>query len=294
MDRPALLLYLQNIRDLEVTKYRIYSKWEKEKQHYQREMAKCDVKPSYQDKPEFEYVGAGCLFYFFIIEAIGLSLGIFVMASMKASGWTAFMVIGALFFWILVLINKPVNRKDQESIYQSQVNDVEEYNKRQDDIVQEATIKYNELLHQRNELAKKYKSSYDHVNGVLNQFYSMNILPSQYRNVASAIYIYDYMSSSQASLEDTLVHEHMENGIQRIQSRLNQMMRRLDDVIYETRCIRDDNRANIEQVITKNNQMLKELQSAAISTQDAAQYAELAANYSKANAYFSLANYFKG
>jgi uncharacterized protein (UPF0305 family) len=121
----------------------------------------------------------------------------------------------------------------------------------------------------------------------------MNILPNPYRNLASVLYIYDYMSSSSATLEDTLIHEHMENGIQRLEAKLDIVIDRMGDMLYETRCMRAENRRNIQTTIDQNNRMLESLQESNQNTADAAQYARLAANYSKANAYFSLANYLK-
>ncbi|MCD8117125.1 MAG: hypothetical protein LUE21_08465 [Oscillospiraceae bacterium] len=134
-----------------------------------------------------------------------------------------------------------------------------------------------------------YNGERSKVQQLLADFYGMNILANQYRNLAAVCYIYDYMSSSQASLEDTLIHEHMENGIQRLEAKLDSIIVRLEDIVYETRCLR----RNSERTIEQNNNMLTSLQQTERNTMEAAQYAQLSANYSRANAYFSLATYLK-
>ena len=128
---------------------------------------------------------------------------------------------------------------------------------------------------------------------LLLSFYNMNVIPLEYRNVTAMCYIYDYMSTSQATLAEALLHEKLENGIQRIESRLNIMLDYLDNVLYETRCIRAENQVAVERIINQNNQMLKKMETAAQNTAEAAEYAQLASNYAHANAYFSLANYLK-
>ena len=127
----------------------------------------------------------------------------------------------------------------------------------------------------------------------MDDFYSMNIVPLQYRNLKAICYIYDYMSTSQATLEETLYHEHMESGIQRLEDKLDIIAEQVEMVLYETRCMRQENKASVERIINQNSGMLNHLKNIERNSADAALYAELSANYSKANAYFSVANYLK-
>lgn len=59
------------------------------------------------------------------------------------------------------------------------------------------------------------------VNTLLEEAYSFNIIPSQYRSLAYILYIYDYLSTSSQSLESALLHSHIEDGVQRISKQLN-------------------------------------------------------------------------
>lgn len=79
---------------------------------------------------------------------------------------------------------------------------------------------------------KYLESEYNKVNSLLTSYYNQNILASQYRNLPALIYIYDYMSTSQESFRDTLIHEHMENGIRKILDRLDTIISQNEAIIF--------------------------------------------------------------
>ena len=145
----------------------------------------------------------------------------------------------------------------------------------------------NEILIKKDDYEKYMKGQYVTVSNLLNDYYNMNLLPNPYRNLASVYYIYDYMSSSQESLQDTFVHEHMENGIQRIISKLDYIIEQNEQIIFSNRILESQN----ESIKQQNCNMLSSLENIENNSVLCAQYAELAANYTKANAYFSLASY---
>lgn len=133
------------------------------------------------------------------------------------------------------------------------------------------------------------RKEYEKVNALLADNYNLNILANPYRNLASVYYIYDYMSSSQETLRDTLIHEHMENGIQRILEKLDYIIDQNQEIIFQNRILESQNR----EVINQNKKMLNNLRNIESNTNITAQYAEIAANYSGATAYFALADYLK-
>lgn len=155
---------------------------------------------------------------------------------------------------------------------------------------QEAKIKEAENLKEGwKERAAFWEKEKAKVLSLLGEYYDLNIIPSQYRNIASIYYIYDYMSTSNVSLEETLIHEHMENGIQRIVERLDYVINQNYEIIMQNRRLEVVN----QQILQANQQMLKQLENIEEQAYLATQYAELAANYSEAAAYFSLADYLK-
>lgn len=164
--------------------------------------------------------------------------------------------------------------------------------------------KQNETLQQ---LAQSYRSVINRFTGplkkelamadtVLKKAYSHNIIPGPYRNLASICYIYHYMSTSQASLKDTLLHAHIEGGIQRITARLDAFMKRNEELILTARRIQ----YNTEQQLAQNQQLLQTLrqnlsaqQRTAQNVQELSQYAKIAATNTQTCAFFQMATYFQ-
>ena len=300
MNRNALLLYLRNVRDLEIAKAKIVALWDHNNRDLDSKMEECQTIPQLKSVTPLVYEEPSGVFWFFAINAVLDCLSMFVIpivANGEMGGMGAFFVFifmfGAILFGTLAYKCYPPSKKKQLEEWREKRNKIDKYNARQRLLARKNKERLSSLKTYKATTDSHYESEYKKVCNLLAQFYSMNILASQYRNCASVVYIYDYMATSQASLEDTLIHEHMEDGIQRLEVKLDQVLDRLDDVVYETRCLRSDNKAGIQRTIEQNNQMLKQLQEVSRNSQEAAQYAELASNYSKANAYFSLANYFK-
>ena len=121
----------------------------------------------------------------------------------------------------------------------------------------------------------------------------MNIIPVQYRNLASVIYLSDYMNSCEESFQMALLSTQIEEGIRRIERKLDAIASLLVQQIYETRCLRAENKVAHDRMDKQNRQMLDRLSSVEKYSSDAAKYAQLSSNYSKASAYFSLATYLK-
>lgn len=306
MDRNALLLYLQNVRDLEIAKYDLNKRYQSDYSAYVKRKSFLNSKPKQYTSPERpdKHLGSKTLtligsLSFLLLPVVGF-IGLFTdpeeFAPLLSEPFMIFMfliciIVGvALFFAFMRIIT--VEKKEIQQWKQDVVNtkatniqNAADYENRKSSLPALERDWTNKVHWYQKELQK--------ANDLLNSFYRMNILPNQYRNLPSVLYIYDYMSSSSATFEDTLIHEHMENGIQRLKAKLNSIIGQPEDILYETRCIRAENQGAIERTIQQNNQMLQSLQQTEQNTLASAQYAELSANYSKANAYFSLATYLK-
>ena len=85
-----------------------------------------------------------------------------------------------------------------------------EYNSREAKIRQ--IEKEKELKAQQEECElKKNKAILSDIENQLLSVYSLNIIPSQYRTLEAAIYIYDFMATSRETLKDTLFHLDFKN-----------------------------------------------------------------------------------
>lgn len=296
MNREALLLYLRNVRDLEVSRYWLRVRFQREKGNKDNQRASL-LKTNYCAMPnelkKNDYFG--CCFWFCVVFAllgIILIMGMMIMEDYHDADDAGFIVsvtvLGIMGFGgvAIAILSSYKNDKD---VYLLESKATEEHNRKEKLREVKNLAVLSELETSWNSRCAWYKQENQKLDNLLNDFYNMNILATQYRSLSAVCYIYDYMSTSQATLEDTLVHEHMEDGIRRLEEKLDCVISKIEDVVYETRCIRQ----NSEQMMVQNNHMLDSLQRAEENTLQAAQYAQLSANYNKANAYFSLATYLK-
>ena len=278
MERNALLLYLKNIRDLEFAQIKIQQRINEYNSSFSKKIdSLCQTDyATLPEKPSKHTNGP-----FLILLGIGLELLCVYMTFLFLS-MTAISI-----FLIHLGANKIKSAKDELKEYEQLLPACIEHNKNEDIRLEKNQQLINEILIKKDDYEKYMKGQYVTVSNLLNDYYNMNLLPNPYRNLASVYYIYDYMSSSQESLQDTFVHEHMENGIQRIISKLDYIIEQNEQIIFSNRILESQN----ESIKQQNCNMLSSLENIENNSVLCAQYAELAANYTKANAYFSLASY---
>ena len=298
MDRKVLLLYLKDIRDLEFAKYKIDMIYADEQRKYYETMNELqdyktvEIPDEKKDNWSSEsYIG--CLIGF-----IGLFMELiaFMQEGVKFFDFgdaPVGLMVFALIFWNVICVglimfsiasvqnSAKANKEDIENRkrYNQEVKLANERNR-------EMKPKVNYQWRKRSAYLKSEKSK---VEALLQNYYGLNILANPYRNLASVYYIFDYMSSCQDSLKETLIHEHMENGIQRILEKLDDVIRSNEEMILRTRVLESHSKRIIEQ----NEELLKSAERMNESNDLIVENTALIANYSKVNAYFSLANYLK-
>ena len=299
MDRTALLLYLKNVRDLEVARNIIGSMYNHDKQAYESNVMaiKKKMNPVY-DLPDFKYEPRGGCFFFsafmvimYIICAVAIGYLIAKSGSDSGSWVLMLMIFGAIFFGVIMKNNDPGSKQSQEKAYKEEIDALRNSNEIAS--AQNAVISKDIDSLYQNWLKKDdyYKKEYSKTTEILQDFYAMNIIPLQYRKLSAVCYLYDYMNSCQESFQMALLSTQLEEGIRRIEAKLNTVIDLVRENIIETRLLREENRRQVEKTISQNSQMLNHLKSIESNSYEASQYAKLASNYSKANAYFSLANY---
>lgn len=291
MNRKALLLYLREIRDLEFAKHRIKNIYGSEQQRYGQKLNSLKRK-EYVTMPDKPIVSTILLVVLGAFMIFGGIIGIIFMIFGETIAGTAETIFWIVPFGIVILMGVAafVSVVQGWLEYFKKVKAVKRHN-----VEEKVRIHNNSVLLQQtnqawNERAKYLKNELDKVNSLLKDYYGLNILANQYRNLASVYYIYDYMSSSQETFKDTLMHEHMENGIQRILEKLDYIIEQNQEIIFQNRIAE----ANSHKVLQQNEDMLNNLQRIESNTSSASHYAEVASYYSKANAYFSVAKYLSG
>lgn len=122
--------------------------------------------------------------------------------------------------------------------------------------------KENELKAWQEEIAlTKNRNILSNIENQLLNAYSLNIIPSQYRTLEAAIYIYDFMATSRETLKDTLFHldfknvtEHM-RGINRQLLANEAILKSINGSLSSLYC---QNR-EIQRAIEKSNALLKNI-----------------------------------
>ncbi len=298
MDRKVLLLYLKDIRDLEFAKYKIDMIYADEQRKYYETMNELQDYKTVEIPDEKKDNWSSDSYIGFLIGFAGLFMELiaFMQEGVKLFDFgdvPVGLAVFALIFWNVICVglimfsiasvqnSAKANKEDIENRkrYNQEVKLANERNR-------EMKPKVNYQWRKRSAYLKSEKSK---VEALLQNYYGLNILANPYRNLASVYYIYDYMSSCQDSLKETLIHEHMENGIQRILEKLDDVIRSNEEMILRTRVLESHSKRIIEQ----NEEILKSAERMNESNDLIVENTALIANYSKVNAYFSLANYLK-
>ncbi|MCD8147743.1 MAG: hypothetical protein LUD84_10810 [Clostridiales bacterium] len=375
INRDALILYLRDLRDLEMARYHIKNMIAREEAAYQKtdaqlqkDLQKALQSPNFdfwefQPEREQNYSWKGSTGVCILGIIVGTILFVVsipgIQSGSSSSNFFLFEFIGGLvllFFSLLmtvgvimvvscvVVIIKDISgeRKYREELEKTNA-EIRARNRENEERARQHNAEERERKEQYTQHCAESKKKYarlrvknqqkwgkrkqflegerDRVKGLLDDAYGENILPAPYRQLAPLYYIYDYMSTSRVSFEDTLMHEHMESGFQRILARLDKIVENEAEEIFHLRRMEAQN----EKMIAQNEDMLVALEMINNSIQDsslrmnatlggirdntyqtsryaqqtsqyaqqASQYAGIAATYSAANVYFSWANYLK-
>ncbi len=91
------------------------------------------------------------------------------------------------------------------------------------------------------------------INKLLEEAYSFNLIPLQFRELPYIIYIYDYVSTSQQTLENALLHSHIEKAVKQITAKLDVIIAQNMQVISLLKYNLLATYANTAQMITLTN-----------------------------------------
>ena len=307
MDRVALVFYLENVRDLDVVKYKIKQLWNGEKKKYKNDLYQ---HPTVAQEPELRESYVGDLIFYSIILAILIVFDIKAIKRFSSIQYTPGsglidslgseiskylsmgLILGfsltslVLVVHILKIVGQISEDNSNNKLLQAQY---------KDDLIK---AKNNQTYHinRTKEWEKTnsfYETEYAKADQLLASFYSMNIIPLQYRNLSAVCYLYEYMSSCQESFQMALISNQIEDGIKRIEAKLDMIVDKIDTVIWEQKVIREENRRSIEQQKIQNNRMIDSLINIERSQQNIEEYSRLSANYNATQAFISTAYYLK-
>lgn len=272
MNRDAVVLYLREVRDLEFAKSKIVQFYNLGKNAFEKEKQYLTVS-QVPEVGDFEYKVR--IPWPYVIGGFALCC-------------TGAFSIGGLYLWYKAIKEYNENKKIAEDCDRSRKEAIEKYEKEMARIEGNRET-YAVIAEQWNKKSEYWDREYRTVQSLLNDFYSMNILPEPYRNIQSVYYLYNYMSTSQESLSNAFLHERIENGIQRILAKLDQIVAQNEEIIFHQRIAEAQN----QQIIEQNYEIISELEKSNKTTQEISKKLDVGNNYLRVNNYFAYATYLR-
>lgn len=147
--------------------------------------------------------------------------------------------------------------------------------------IREELIEKEELTTIRNEMYNEWQEA----DSILTKSYSIDIVPTQFRNLWAIYYLYDYLSTSNESFTTAL----MQCNLDAIKQKLDTVIAQQQEIILNQAIIMAQN----EEQIRQNEKQIQHLANIEKNSQKAAKYSEIAASNSEACAWIGLANYIR-
>lgn len=201
-----------------------------------------------------------------------------ILGSVFFYGFLTIILLPLVPLWLFLFIRTiKAEKDDSEKKY---LQELEEYNK--------ATNKYQQEL---NASEAQYKKDVNigipNLNKAINDLekerndalklidecYDINIIPSKYRNIYAIRFIYDYMTTSNATLRDAL----FACDLDKIQAQLEKVIQNQGSMICKLAKIE----ANSEKQIQQQERMINHLKNIETNTYDTARATELSARYNR-------------
>ena len=123
------------------------------------------------------------------------------------------------------------------------------------------------------------------LNQILSQSYSINIVPSPFRNVDGMCYLYDYLSTSRESLESALLNFNMN----RLNINMQQMIQTQCDMLLQQYITN----ARLGEVKSQNSALLDKLSAVERNMQLAAKYAAMNEANTRTVAFFKTYDFLR-
>lgn len=275
-NRDVLNNYMYNIRTLEVAKSSLLA----QKQNVSYRISNLGhMKNMYEPSADGESImyalfggGGFIVAVLFIGTLLKETVGEWFDWTDFLSGLMAFLIIGTILIaggYIIYELCRTSNEKQNYA-----------YSKKQDEIRVQNELKEKSALE---EIADELDEEINETDKLLNEAYSVNLIPSKYRNVYAAYFLYDYISTSTATLSEALLHCDLDTIIET----LNTVIAQQREMIMELAAANAKNEAIVQQ----NEQMLHYAIQTENNTALAAQYSQIAATNSKVTAYCQMVQF---
>lgn len=189
-------------------------------------------------------------------------------------------------------VEQVVNNKDQLEVFSQVKSCIERFEM----MVRDREKRYQEgLPGLKAEIAAISKELSD-AKRILNDLYEVNMIPTKYRNIGCAYFIYDFFSTSNVPLNNVFLHLDLD----KIQSQLDTVIKNQRDIILQQAIIISQNKEIIaqnqelfEELSDMNKTMHDDLGSIRQSSDETSEWARIAALNAEACAWIGFANYIR-
>lgn len=293
MNRDSQLLYLRDVRDLELAKAEIRRQTEQEHTRslrLQKRLADPDIDnpnptagKSLRSKANLIIITA---FVFFLVVEAALFLRDIFQGRPPRYSLIFFLVIGLFLFFIWNAVSymeedtlpSTVQRRRQEDLQSFVLEPLNGETTRSD-----IELQLERCRSRLRTLARDEKS----LRSVLAGYYGMGILPQEYQNLAAVYYLYEYMNLLVQPLAEVLADPMLDERIIKTQMKLEAVIRTQEHLWKERRRKELSNPGSVEQT----EAMLMHISRTAPDPAEAAVYAQLSVYYSATFAFFTKAAY---
>jgi hypothetical protein len=292
-ERDITLLHLYDLRMLEMAKAKLNNNWIQVDNRIKNLGIAGSFDAPRKGSPEVEF---SWIFGVFAAAVALLGVGWFidVLVTEVILGWfnsksSLFMRIGTVLAVILAIIGvimiiiRLIQSIKEHKSYQQRLARYNSVIANDQQRVGREIVEQKRLIPIKAEIHKEWEK----VGAILKKAYSVNLIPEQYRNLYAVYYLNEYLSTSQESLRDALLHCNLHYNFEAIKQKLDAIYHQVSNLVIEQAITN----ARLENIQEQNENLLEHAIKTANNTAKAAQYSQIAAANTEAMVYIGIAQY---
>lgn len=236
---------------------------------------------------DFGYPPKRCLdiydFGFLVFSVISFLGGLALNAVVKwlfSTGSNFIFIIGLIVSLICLVLQIVISVSDESKFREREAT----YNKRKRDD-KERVERENVEKEELKPIIEEQYGELCEVEDLLKKAYSVDIIPSQFRNLYAVYYLYEFISTSNESFSNALLQCNLDE----IKRQLATIIEQQQQIIINQAVIIAQN----EQLMQQNNRQLRHLAQIETNSELSAKYSQIAAVNAEACAWIGVANYIK-
>ena len=248
------------------------------------------------EEPEYLEESYGCSFYLGIVGvaiAVLMVIGAFVV---KINSYTIVTIICCIVYGgpgltaLLHGIDKARDIPRMNAMRNKEYAHAMEVYERRNKEIREDNWKKQERISEIEAEIEKFQRERTKVRNLIASVYSANVIPSRYRDFYTAVFLYDWFSTSGA---DDLDHALSMYVLEEIKSKLDEIIENQAEMILNQQMFIANQYKSLEEQREHNALMQRKAREIAASNEEQTKYLSMIECNTEATAYFAAATYFK-